>query len=136
MVQQQASPTVSSSPAGDAAAADGDDGTWNIVWCYDGWHPCRLELEKILPPWAKVRVMDTSKPLSEQVQDARVLIPTTGVVDAAAIEAAKGLRLIAQPAAGYANIDVEAAKRRGVPVTIAPGEGDETLFCLFWGLGA
>lgn len=59
----------------------------------------------------------------------RVLIPTTGVVGAADIAAVRDLRLIAQPAAGYNNIDVEAAKRRGVPVTIAPGgccNGPET----------
>jgi phosphoglycerate dehydrogenase-like enzyme len=58
-----------------------------------------------------------------QVANAKVLVPTTGVVDAAAIAAAQDLRLIAQPAAGYANIDLEAAKQRGIPVTIAPGEG-------------
>jgi hypothetical protein len=132
-------------------------------------------LEAILPSWARLRVLDTSRPLSDQCADAKartrlgrrlvvvlavesqgsptcthrlraptegrkpgqtqgqtllplprtplpqVLIPTTGRVDAAAIEAARGLRLIAQPAAGYANIDIDAAKRRGVPVTIAPG---------------
>lgn len=50
-----------------------------------------------------------------------MFIPTTGPVDAAAIDAARDLQLIAQPAAGYSNIDVEAAKRRGVPVTVAPG---------------
>ncbi|KAG2447217.1 hypothetical protein HYH02_007957 [Chlamydomonas schloesseri] len=65
--------------------------------------------------------MDPSRPLVEQVADMRVLIPTTGVVGASDIAAVRDLRLIAQPAAGYNNIDVEAAKRRGVPVTIAPG---------------
>jgi glyoxylate reductase len=57
-----------------------------------------------------------------QVANAKVLVPTTGLVDAAAIAAARDLRLIAQPAAGYANIDLEAAKQRGIPVTIAPGK--------------
>eukprot|EP00882_Tetradesmus_deserticola_P020991 GHRQ01022685.1.p4 GENE.GHRQ01022685.1~~GHRQ01022685.1.p4 ORF type:complete len:100 (-),score=32.39 GHRQ01022685.1:1100-1399(-) len=56
-----------------------------------------------------------------QVANAKVLVPTTGLVDAAAIAAARDLRLIAQPAAGYANIDIEAAKQRSIPVTIAPG---------------
>lgn len=66
--------------------------------------------------------MDPSRPLTEQIANAKVLVPTTGVVDAAAIDAARDLRLIAQPAAGYANIDIEAAKQRGIPVTIAPGK--------------
>jgi hypothetical protein len=59
-----------------------------------------------------------------QVANAKVLVPTTGLVDAAAIAAAHDLRLVAQPAAGYANIDLDAAKQRGIPVTIAPGEGE------------
>ncbi len=50
-----------------------------------------------------------------------MLIPTTGLVTARDIQAAEDLRLVAQPAAGYNNIDVEAARARGVPVTIAPG---------------
>lgn len=54
--------------------------------------------------------------------DARVLIPTTGIVDAQTIRGAKHLKLIAQPAAGYNNIDVEVAKQLGIPVTIAPGK--------------
>lgn len=65
--------------------------------------------------------MDPDRPLAEQVTNARVLIPTTGLVTAADIAAPKDLRLVAQPAAGYNNIDVEAAKQRGVPVTLAPG---------------
>lgn len=55
------------------------------------------------------------------VRPSQVLIPTTGPVDAAAIAAAAGLRLVAQPAAGYSNIDIDAARRAGVPVTTAPG---------------
>ncbi|PNH06099.1 Glyoxylate reductase [Tetrabaena socialis] len=78
-------------------------------------------LEEILPPWAVLKRMDPSRPLAEQVRNARVLIPTTGMVGAADIAAAADLRLVAQPAAGYNNIDVAAAVRRGVPVTIAPG---------------
>lgn len=57
-----------------------------------------------------------------QVGNARVLIPTTGIVDAEVLTAAPHCKLIAQPAAGTANIDKEAAQRRGIPVTYAPGE--------------
>lgn len=75
----------------------------------------------MLPPWAKLCCMDPSLPLTQQVANAHVLIPTTGLVDAAVIAAAPHLKLIAQPAAGTANIDLEAAKQRGIPVTYAPG---------------
>lgn len=76
----------------------------------------------MLPSWATLRRKDPARPLAEQVADAKVLIPTGGLVDAEVIAAVKDLKLIAQPAAGYANIDVEAAQQQGVPVTIAPGE--------------
>ncbi len=56
-----------------------------------------------------------------QVARARVLIPTTGLVTAEDIAAAPHLRLITQPAAGYNNIAVHAAKERGIPVCTAPG---------------
>lgn len=76
----------------------------------------------MLPSWAKLHCMDPSVPLAQQVTNARVLIPTTGLVDAEVIAAAPRCKLIAQPAAGTANIDKEEAKRRGIPVTYAPGE--------------
>eukprot|EP00882_Tetradesmus_deserticola_P030003 GHRQ01033655.1.p2 GENE.GHRQ01033655.1~~GHRQ01033655.1.p2 ORF type:complete len:124 (+),score=29.05 GHRQ01033655.1:142-513(+) len=98
-----------------------EEDIWEIWWCYDGWHPPGDKLERMLPAWAKLHRMDPSRPLAEQVANAKVLVPTTGLVDAAAIAAARDLRLIAQPAAGYANIDIEAAKQRSIPVTIAPG---------------
>jgi glyoxylate reductase len=47
-------------------------------------------------------------------------------VNAEAIGAAKKLRMIATMGTGYDNIDVAAAKRRGIPVTFAPGILDET----------
>lgn len=43
-----------------------------------------------------------------------------------AIRAAKRLRMIATMGTGYDNIDVAAARERGIPVTFAPGILDET----------
>jgi len=43
-----------------------------------------------------------------------------------AIRGAKKLRMIATMGTGYDNIDVAAAKERGIPVTFAPGILDET----------
>jgi phosphoglycerate dehydrogenase-like enzyme len=65
--------------------------------------------------------MNPALPLAQQVANARVLIPTTGLVNAEVIAAAPHCKLIAQPAAGTANIDKDEAKRRGIPVTYAPG---------------
>lgn len=83
----------------------------------------------MLPSWARLHRMDPTRPLQEQVANARVLVPTNGVISAELIDSVKDLKLIAQPAAGYANIDVEAAKRRGIPVTIAPGRLGELMIC-------
>ncbi|KAL3134120.1 hypothetical protein ABBQ32_008542 [Trebouxia sp. C0010 RCD-2024] len=97
------------------------DDEWEIFWCLDAWHPYRKRLQEVLPHWAKVRVLDTSKELHTQVANAKVLIPTTGLLPAKVINAAMDLRLIVNPAAGYNNIDIEAAQARGVPVCTSPG---------------
>jgi glyoxylate reductase len=47
-------------------------------------------------------------------------------VNGDAIRGAKKLRMIATMGTGYDNIDVVAAKERGIPVTFAPGILDET----------
>lgn len=110
--------------AAGGAPADADAETWDVLWCLDGWHEPRDRLDALLrqrAPWARLRTVEPGRTVAEQCAGAQVLIPTTGVVDAAAINAAAGLRLIAQPAAGTANIDLEAARARGVPVTFAPG---------------
>jgi len=98
-----------------------DGGVWDVFWCYPGWWDLADRLEELLPAWARLVRVDASRPLAEQVGGAHVLIPTTGAVDAAAIAAAKDLRLIAQPAAGFDCIDVAAAAAAGIPVTLAPG---------------
>ena len=109
-------------PEGTTDNNDGDnDEHWVIQYCCEGWQPLADRLDKLLPPWATLRRFDPTRPLHKQSEDVHVFIPTTGVVDRAAIFAARPLRLIAQPAAGYGNIDVAAAQERGVPVTTAPG---------------
>jgi len=56
-----------------------------------------------------------------------VLSTATEKVDGEVMDAAgEGLRVVANMAVGYDNIDVEAAKERGVVVTNTPGVLDET----------
>ena len=60
-----------------------------------------LELEKIcLSKDVDLRLPARQPAAALQVQDAHVLVPTTGVVSAASIAAAKDLQLIVQPASG------------------------------------
>lgn len=86
--------------------------------------PDRLSFAAALPPWARVTMLDPSRPVEEQVgEDTRVLIPATAAaaVVARAAAAAPRLALITQPASGLDNVDVPAAVARGVIVCSAPG---------------
>ena len=99
------------------------DESWEIMWCYDGWHEVADRLATMLPSWAKLKRMVPTIPLRDQVAHADVLIPTTGTVDEPVIRAAAGrCKLIAQPAAGTDNIAIAVAAELGIPVTNAPGE--------------
>ena len=101
--------------------------TWDVFWCYDGWQEIADRLEAALPSWAKLRRVDPSQSLKDQVAHADVLIPTSGLVDEHVIRAAVKCKLIAQPAAGINSIAVGVAKELGIPVTNAPGEAGSTL---------
>jgi len=70
----------------------------------------------------------TRDELIEAVRDASgVLSTATEKMDGEVMDAAgEGLRIIANMAVGYDNIDVEAASERGVVVTNTPGVLDET----------
>ncbi|KAG1660833.1 hypothetical protein FOA52_008944 [Chlamydomonas sp. UWO 241] len=103
------------------------DEPWEIVWCYVGWYDVADRLERMLPSWARLVRMSGDRPLSEQVANCDVLIPTTGTVDAAIIRAAPKCKLIAQPAAGHDNIDRGVARELGIPVTIAPGSNAQSV---------
>ncbi|MFL5735379.1 MAG: 2-hydroxyacid dehydrogenase [Chloroflexia bacterium] len=58
----------------------------------------------------------------------------TNPVDAEVMDAAPGLRIIANMAVGYNNIDVEEATRRGIPVSNTPGVLTDTTADFAWAL--
>ena len=95
--------------------------------------PVAEEALSLLRPRADVVVgpneppVPTAEEVGRMIGDADVVYtlpanPVTGD----AIRGAKRLRMIATMGTGYDNIDVAAAKERGVPVTFAPGILDET----------
>jgi phosphoglycerate dehydrogenase-like enzyme len=101
-----------------------------VVWCLDAWHLVfdrvaeALREEEQLRPAERyeLRMFDPQRgTLTQQVTRARALVPTTGRVSAEAIDAAADLLLITQPASGLDNVDLEAARKRGIPVCNAPG---------------
>src|SRR5579859_171241 len=60
---------------------------------------------------------------TELLSGAEILLVRGTKVDAAMIDAAESLRVIARTGAGFDNIDLAAATRRRVPVVYAPGDG-------------
>jgi glyoxylate reductase len=69
----------------------------------------------------------TADEVSRMIGDADVLYTLpANPVNREAIRGAAKLRMIATMGTGYDNIDVAAAKERGIPVTFAPGILDET----------
>lgn len=79
-----------------------------------------------------VTVFGEGVPERNQLLDAAngataILATVTETVDAELMDAAgSGLRVVANMAVGYDNVDIEAAKERGVVVTNTPGVLDET----------
>lgn len=77
----------------------------------------------------------TSADLRRAVADkAGMICLVTDHIDAGVLEAGTSLKVVANVAVGYDNIDVEAATRRGIVITNTPGVLTETSADLTWGL--
>jgi glyoxylate reductase len=63
-----------------------------------------------------------------------VICVVTDTIDAALLKAGADLKVVANVAAGYDNVDVPAATRRGVVITNTPGVVTESTADLTWGL--
>lgn len=64
-------------------------------------------------------------PSGGALADAEVLIVRGRTLDASVLDRAGCLRAVARTGAGYDNIDVDEATRRGVPIVYAPGAGSQ-----------
>jgi D-3-phosphoglycerate dehydrogenase / 2-oxoglutarate reductase len=74
-------------------------------------------------PLGEIVIRDRDDP--QALADAEVLIVRGAPVGAATFAGAGSLRAIARTGAGYDNVDVEAATRRGIPIVYAPGVGSQ-----------
>lgn len=95
--------------------------------------PVTEEALALLRPRAEIAVgpadppLPTKEEVRELVRDADVIYTLpANPLDGEAIRGSARLRMIATMGTGYDNIDVAAAKERGIPVTFAPGILDET----------
>lgn len=92
-----------------------------LVFCGTGWFPVVDAIRARLPRGCTIRIRDTARPITEELRDCEVILPSNARIDAAAIAAPKDLVLIQQPAVGHEGIDLDAARARGVPTCNAPG---------------
>ncbi len=77
----------------------------------------------------------TRDELLSAVSDTDILVPNgPDKIDEEVFEAATQLKLIANFGVGYNNIDVDAATRRGIPVTNTPGVLSEATADIAWAL--
>lgn len=89
---------------------------------------CQLEVHSENIPLTKAQLM-------ARLGDKEGLVcQLTQVVDAEVLAAAPHLRVVANVAVGYDNIDVAAATRRRIAVTNTPGVLDETVADFTWAL--
>ena len=82
-----------------------------------------------LEVFGEVTEYDSTAPeaLAERIADAEVIVLNKVKLNAAAFAAAKKLRLVCEFATGYDNIDLAAARAKGVAVTNVPGYSTESV---------
>ena len=72
--------------------------------------------------------------LIERTRDVAGLVFAMEPVSSRLLEAATALKIIARPGVGYDSVDMAAATRRGIPVTIAAGANDQSVADFTMGL--
>lgn len=72
--------------------------------------------------------------LIEQARDASALVFAMEPVSARLLDAAEHLKIIARPGVGYDTVDIAAATRRGIAVTVAAGTNDASVADFTFGL--
>lgn len=88
---------------------------------------CEVVIESTPVPWDE-------RWLIEKTRDVDGLIFAMEPVSRQLLEAAERLKIIARPGVGYDTVDVAAATRRGVAVTVAAGANDQSVADFAFGL--
>ena len=95
-----------------------------VVACMDVWTPAvRVVVQNAAPPELDLRFAN-SYDRAEQMalmEHAAFMLPGFAAVDEAMLQHAKALRMIQKWGIGYDSIDVVAARRMGIPLSIAAG---------------
>jgi phosphoglycerate dehydrogenase-like enzyme len=79
-------------------------------------------------------ILFTENWLIDQVGDIHALVVAMEPVTGRVLSAARQLKMIARPGVGYDTVDIEAATRKGIVVTIAAGTNHESVADFTFGL--
>jgi phosphoglycerate dehydrogenase-like enzyme len=88
---------------------------------------CEVVIEATPPPIDEAWLI-------ERTRDVAGLVVAMEPVSSRLIEAATALKIIARPGVGFDSVDIAAATRRGIPVTIAAGTNDQSVADFTMGL--
>jgi glyoxylate reductase len=94
----------------------------------------RLEAQCAVDVWDGQDAISPGELMSRLADKQALMCLLTDRVDGAVLDAGPGLRIVANIAVGYDNIDVAAARARGVVVTNTPDVLTEATADLTWGL--
>lgn len=72
--------------------------------------------------------------LLDAVKDVDAIIIRSDIIDAEVLEAAKQLKIVVRAGAGYDNVDLEAAKAKGICVMNTPGQNSNAVAELVFGM--
>jgi D-3-phosphoglycerate dehydrogenase / 2-oxoglutarate reductase len=103
-----------------------------------GMHESGLQMLREAGLLKMASALDPSTLQREVVGADALVIRTAGVIDAALLDAGRGLKVVGRHGVGYDQIDVEAATARGVQVVYTPGANTQSVaehvFALMIGL--
>ncbi len=95
-----------------------------VVACMDVWTPAvRAVVQHAAPPELDLHFANSYDRTEQMalVEHAAFMLPGFAAVDEAMLQHAKALRMIQKWGIGYDSIDVAAARRMGIPLSIAAG---------------
>src|SRR5262245_54158967 len=109
-----------------------------ILFSLTGMHDSGLRMLREAGELRMASSLDPATLRCEVVGADALIIRTGGVIDAALLDAGRGLKVVGRHGVGYDQIDVEAATARGIQVVYTPGANTQSVaehvFALMIGL--
>jgi D-3-phosphoglycerate dehydrogenase len=98
-----------------------------IIFSLTGMHQSGLRMLREAGELKMASALDPATLQREVVGADALVIRTAGVIDAALLDAGRGLKVVGRHGVGYDQIDIEAATTRGVQVVYTPGANTQSV---------